>query len=925
MHKLFFNTDTPDQEEPYFLLLGSSATSTIAYNALEVSTLCGSEITARNRSKMRKTLCTFLLLALLPLFNAETPLFDLDLGGTWKLTNLNGSIQTQGQVPGDIFGDLLREGILTQEPYFRYNDVLYRWVGMDSWTWSRTFEAPQRWQGHRVILYLDGVDTIATVKVNDQVVLNADNMYLRYQIDVTDIVKLNADNHIEISFACAATYAEQKKNEYPYAVPSYDGPLSVTHGVDNRNFIRKESSSFSWDWGPAFIPQGIYKDIGFRLLNQTLIDYVVPSITKKSETSWVVNTSVILRSEAAGQVVVSSKIGEDTVVSISTVAAGETIVYVQHNVESPKLWWPVGYGEQPLYQQVVEVRDTQGYVFDSKEHHIAFRTARLVTDPIEDLPGNRWMYFEINGVAVFAKGANFIPSDSFESRVTDESLRDILIASKEANMNIVRIWGGGIYQRDSFYRMADEMGIMIWQEFMFACAMYPRDKAFLENVRSEIQHQVRRLSHHASIILWSGNNENEVAFGWGPITLGNEKLYAVDYAALYLDTIYPAIQREDTTRDFWPSSPSNGFASMEPLVGAWGDGGDVTRGDVHFYDYNMMCTDVNNFKKTKFASEYGFQSQESSISYSSVVLPEDWSWNSSLMNHRQHHPEGQEQMLAEVKMHFSVSDAVTSGKGREVFERWAYLTQSMQSVCIKAQSEFYRRGRGTEARTMGAIYWQLNSIWQAPTWSSLEYGGRWKMLHYFVKNFFSPVLISSYQDKDNMVVHVTSDVNEPIEGAIARLTVWPWSGAAQVNSVKVPVNLKALESGQILVKSFTELLNGGNASDHFVTLELFTRQGEVLSRNEFYFTTLKEASLQSPNVTTSSFSANRRENKITFTVSSIKPAPYTWLSTEIEGRFSDNGFLVIPSESKRITFVSKEAVSAAELAKSLQITVMADE
>jgi len=324
---------------------------------------------------------------------------------------------------------------------------------------------------------------------------------------------------------------------------------------------------------------------------------------------------------------------------------------------------------------------------------------------------------------------------------------------------------------------------------------------------------------------------------------------------------------------------------------------------------------VTQIPATKFASEYGFQSHDSLYTYRDVTLPEDLSRNSPLMNSRQHHPNGQKELENEVGHHFKLGEETT---GEDAFTKWSYLTQSMQSLCIKAQTEHYRRGRGMSSKTMGALYWQLNSIWQAPTWSSLEYGGRWKMLHYFVKNFFAPVLVSSFETSGLFSVHVTSDLNENVN-SVAVMTLHSWSGKT-LKTFKVPANMKPLESREIYNATVKDLISGNNKNDVFLTITLLNTKGVEISRNYQFFAEIKDVTLVDPklNVTV----ASEGEKSLKLSVTSAAHAPYTWLASPLSGRFSDNGFLTVYGETRSITFTSEENIDVNKFRSTLSVMSM---
>lgn len=386
-----------------------------------------------------------------------------------------------------------------------------------------------------------------------------------------------------------------------------------------------------------------------------------------------------------------------------------------------------------------------------KEVSFGFRTVELIQEPVitGDPEAGLTFNFRINGVDLFAMGSNWIPASILPEQTNDiDYVRYLLQSAKDANMNMLRVWGGGLYESDEFYKMADEMGIMIWQDFMFACALYPVDEDFLSSVRLEIEQQVQRLQYHPSIVIWAGNNENEMAIAgpWWPDVMAWNKKLREAYAKLYTETIKPIVMILDPTRPFVDSSPSNGPLSSNQPNGIAKAPNDNKYGDVHHYDYFADSFEWTNYPSTRFASEYGFQSYPSFNALTSFSQPSDWKYPiTPNILHRQHRMTGEMEIKYQARLHFK---DLESG-GVDKLKNFIYISQLTQAIAIKTETEFYRRNRFINqetklGRTMGALYWQLNDVWQAPSWSSIEYGGKWKMLHYFARRFFFPVHVIPY-------------------------------------------------------------------------------------------------------------------------------------------------------------------------------------
>ncbi|XP_028599356.2 beta-mannosidase isoform X2 [Podarcis muralis] len=607
------------------------------------------------------------------------------------------------------------------------------------------------------------------------------------------------------------------------------------------------------------------------------------------------------------------------------VQKGQCHVNFIRKAAAPETWWPRGHGNQTGYNMTTTFIAEGGCKIE-KHSKVYFRTVELVEEPIPGSPGLSF-YFRINGLPIFMKGSNWIPADSFQDRVTSKRLRILLQSAADANMNMLRVWGGGIYEQDEFYEICNELGIMIWQDFMFAVALYPTDHSFLDSVRAEITHQVKRLKSHPSIILWSGNNENEaaIAYNWFSIPSAKKSVYADDYVTLYVKNIREMVLAEDETRPFITSSPTNGLESAKEGWLAHAPY-DTHFGDNHYYNYVSDCWDWTTFPRTRFASEYGFQSWPSFSALSQVSSEEDWFYTSNFSLHRQHHANGNDQMLHQAGLHFNLPQ---EGDPLKNFKQSIYLTQIMQAQCIKSQTEFYRRSQSEiingEGRTMGALYWQLNDIWQAPSWASLEYGGKWKMLHYFAQRFFAPLLPVAYEDKDALYIYGISDLHADYELTL-RVSLHDWGLTEPVCTLaKEGVLIKGGAAVPIYKEPISDLLKQcGNCTRQSCVVTFSLEGEEELSSpsNYHFLSSLKDAvGLKNPQLLAS---VTQEGDQFQIILEATAIAPFVWLDAgNIPGRFSDNGFLL--TEKRRvILFYPWETTSAKELEKSLSLTSLTD-
>uniref|UniRef100_A0A9J8DJT6 beta-mannosidase n=1 Tax=Cyprinus carpio carpio TaxID=630221 RepID=A0A9J8DJT6_CYPCA len=729
---------------------------------------------------------------------AKRPSLGVDvisLNGKWQLMNSNSSVSVSAEVPGCVHTTLQRQGFISQDPYYRFNDLAYRWISLDNWTYTTSFSVPSHVRGKgKAVLVFEGVDTVSTISLNGLTIGKTDNMFRRYDFDVTGLLK-DEENVLQVWIMSAVTYASQRSHAHTeYRVPP-DCPPPVQKGECHVNFIRKAQSSFSWDWGPSFPTLGIWKGVRLEVFN----------------------TSRVL------SYTTSPKYGTHT-------------YFVS-------LWWPFGHGEQFLYYLTIDVSLEGGETFN-----VAFRTVELVQEPIPSSPGLSF-YFRINGKPIFLKGSNWIPVHAFQDQVTTDMITILLRSAQKANMNALRVWGGGVYEQDIFYSLCDMYGIMIWQDFMFACALYPTEKDFIQTVREEVTQQVRRLKSHPSVVIWSGNNENEAAIAtdWFNIPVTVRPLYVKDYVHLYVENIRDIVLQEDSTRPFLVSSPTNGVESeKEGWVAK--DPYDPHYGDTHFYSYYKDCWDWTAFPRTRFASEYGFQSWPSLSTLSKVSVSSDWDFSSNFSAHRQHHEDGNQQMLKQAELHYILPNSTDP---LQKYRDTIYITQVMQAQCVKIQTEFYRRSRSDivegKGHTMGTLYWQLNDIWQGPSWSSVEFGGKWKMLHYWATDFYAPILSAGVEDKGDLLIY----------GCFATLTVklHSWSSFNAVCSLESNVTtIKAGGSTLVFQYSISALLTQcGNCTRRscIVTFHLSSPEGQMISpHNHIFLSSPRYAEgLQKPNIT----------------------------------------------------------------------------
>uniref|UniRef100_A0A8C1XD14 Beta-mannosidase n=1 Tax=Cyprinus carpio TaxID=7962 RepID=A0A8C1XD14_CYPCA len=832
---------------------------------------------------------------------ADRSLDVISLNGKWQLMNSNSSVSVSAEVPGCVHTTLQRQGFIS-DPYYRFNDLAYRWISLDNWTYTTSFSVPSHVRGKgKAVLVFEGVDTVSTISLNGLTIGKTDNMFRRYDFDVTGLLK-DEENVLQVWIMSAVTYASQRSHAHTeYRVPP-DCPPPVQKGECHVNFIRKAQSSFSWDWGPSFPTLGIWKGtIIAKQINITcktlFLLYSCPcSLYPDSKhSSWTVEVELFF------DVFVASKGLVHLSIPLLQSEAEFQLSLTPGQSKNVSLWWPFGHGEQFLYYLTIDVSLEGGETFN-----VAFRTVELVQEPIPSSPGLSF-YFRINGKPIFLKGSNWIPVHAFQDQVTTDMITILLRSAQKANMNALRVWGGGVYEQDIFYSLCDMYGIMIWQDFMFACALYPTEKDFIQTVREEVTQQVRRLKSHPSVVIWSGNNENEAAIAtdWFNIPVAARPLYVKDYVHLYVENIRDIVLQEDSTRPFLVSSPTNGVESeKEGWVAK--DPYDPHYGDTHFYSYYKDCWDWTAFPRTRFASEYGFQSWPSLSTLSKVSVSSDWDFSSNFSAHRQHHEDGNQQMLKQAELHYILPNSTDP---LQKYRDTIYITQVMQAQCVKIQTEFYRRSRSDivegKGHTMGTLYWQLNDIWQGPSWSSVEFGGKWKMLHYWATDFYAPILSAGVEDKGDLLIYGVSDSH------------------SEKHNVKAKVRCTL-----VFQHSISALLTQcGNCTRRscIVTFHLSSPEGQMISpHNHIFLSSPRYAEgLQKPNITFTVKDTGIVQNFFV-TLHCSFPAVYVWLDVDnIPGHFDVNGFLML-SKKSTVIFGAWRPTTAEEITSNLHITSLRD-
>lgn len=643
------------------------------------------------------------------------------LHDSWKMRALGEERWLTAKVPGSVYSDLLANGCI-EDPFWRDNEVKQLPIMEKDYEYVTTFTRDMALtECDAVLLRCDGLDTLATLYLNGEKIGTADNMHRIWEYDVTD--RLQTENELRIVIASPLKYmrAEDEK-------AFWEGSVDAMKGFPH---IRKAHCMFGWDWGPRIPDGGIWRDISLMGIEKARLDSVY--ITQIHGKGYV---------DLEWELYITDITGDELNVEVTiTDPEGQAVHYDNPpavlRIEEPQLWWPHGYGAQPLYTVTVDLF-SNGKKLSTWERRIGLRTMTVRRE--KDEWGESFAQ-EVNGVPIFAMGADYIPEDNLLSRVTSERTRRLLTQCVAANFNSVRVWGGGYYPDDFFYDICDELGLVVWQDFMFACAAYELEPEWMENVRQEFYDNVIRLRHHASLGLWCGNNEMEMfADTWSLVNTPRQK---ADYIRLFEHIIPEVLQDADPNTFYWPASPSSGGGFDAP--------NDPNRGDVHYWEVwhgNKPFSDYRNYY-FRYASEFGFQSFPCMKTIESFTLPEDRNVFSYVMEKHQRNNAANGKIMNYMQQTFLYPTS---------FDTFVYASQLLQAEAIRYGVEHWRRNRG---RCMGAIYWQLNDIWPVASWASIDYFGRWKALHYAAKRFFAPVLLSCCEE--GIITQDTNVNAEPYE------------------------------------------------------------------------------------------------------------------------------------------------------------------
>lgn len=748
----------------------------------------------------------------------------LSLNGVWKLTVIGENVyhighrEIRAEVPGTIYTTLLEKKLMP-DPFYRMNELDATKLMDNSFLYVKRFTVQKEMiKGDHLYLRFDGIDTLAEIYLNGKFLGKTNNMHRIWEYEVSKTV-IEGENVIGVKIFSPTKYIEQEEENCTVG-GSRDAMKGYSH-------LRKAHCMFGWDWGPRLPDGGIFRGVSLTSYRYGRIhSWYVKQYHNPGEVVLSFDTEI----EQYGNMPLKKKI---TVCApdgqIFESDYGEDIV-----ITNPKLWWPNGYGNQPLYEITVRLFTEEGEVVDEQVKRIGLRSMKMKLQ--KDAFGESF-YHEVNGVAIFAMGADYIPEDNLLGRRSRERTYQLLKRAKETNANCIRVWGGGYYPDDYFYDICDELGLLVWQDFMFACSNYELTDSFEENIKQEIRENIIRIRHHACLALYSGNNEIEMQTLEKVFEPSRKQFY--DYIKIFEYIIPKIVQKEDPMTFYWPSSPSSGGNFDVP--------NDENRGDVHYWDVWHGGKPFTEYRKFNFryVSEFGFQSFPSVKTIASFTEEEDRNIFSRVMEMHQRNRSANGKIL----MYLAQTYLYPSS-----FKHLVYASQMLQLDAIRYGVEHFRRNRG---RCMGAIVWQLNDIWPTASWSSIDYYGRLKALHYGEKRFFAPILISCEEkgelsERDTCIdqvqqfetsarLSVANETMEEIQGTVE----WELrnSNSDIIRNQRLVVTVPALSSEWLKKVEFPEC----DVFHEYLSYR-FIMDEEVKSEGTCLFTAAKHFAFENPNL-----------------------------------------------------------------------------
>ncbi|MFW9946075.1 MAG: glycoside hydrolase family 2 protein [Candidatus Odinarchaeota archaeon] len=857
------------------------------------------------------------------------------LNGVWNLSNFEKKIDIKAEVPGTVFEALINEKII-EDPFYGMNEHKVEWVYESEWTYLLEFDIKEDFLNYtNLILRFYGLDTVSLIYLNDVLLGETDNMFIIYEFDIKTILRRNK-NKLKVHFKSPTKIIRK-------CVDRYKVKLKNFHAMPGVPYLRKAQYSFGWDWGPNLPDIGIWKPVEIVGYDDIKLEsvYIIQNFVYNMDPMKIKNIDDIpkiqienvnlnininldlnlkdskLKTYLLKCVLITPK-GDLIENQINIEKSNHTF---EINIENPQLWWIHELGKPQLYELIVTIQKDK--VIDIIQQKIGIRDIKLIRNP------DKWgetFYFVLNGVPLFAKGANWIPIDSFIPRGKRNALYEKnLVYTKQANMNMIRVWGGGIYEDDLFYDLCDELGILVWQDFPFACALYPKHKEFFNNVRIEAVQNIKRLRNHPSLALWCGNNEIEQLWrrNIDLAEIKDEELileYVNAYLDIFKDLLPDLIKKYDQQHSYWPSSALDRYDGSK-IVSLYPN--NPESGDSHYWKVWHGGASFKSYQKfdSRFMSEFGFESFPSLKTIKDFCPPDQCDFFSPIMKNHQKNEEGNRKIMRYMKRRFLFP---------KKFEQQIILSQITQAEAIEYGVEHLRRNRN-DFHCMGALYWQLNDCWPVASWSSLDYYLRWKALHYFAKRFYQPIFPSVKEGKKVVEFWVINDLRSSQE-VILSFKIINSDGLllmdGEFDSVVKP--FCSLKLGDIDVSKINEVDENRQNNIIFYVLKENTKQKKIISKSFRLFSSPKKFRLQKPDL---SFKIEELDNQKSLKVilKAKNIAFYVFFDSEIVDFIASDNFFSMEPNEKRFIFInqinrvdSSKKLSMREIIESIRVKSLYD-
>ena len=833
-----------------------------------------------------------------------------ELNEGWKFKQARLSNWYPATVPGVVHTDLMDNKII-EDPFFRLNERGMQWIDKEDWIYQTTFQLTPEMMGRENIdLIFKGLDTYADVYLNEKKILEANNMFREWKTSIKPDLK-PGENVLKIYFHSPIKVDIPKWDALPYQYEA-GNDQSENGGVFNKKvsvFARKAGYHYGWDWGPRLVTSGIWRPVYVEAWDNARINDVFirqPEVSK-SRASLIGEVEILADKEIDQANVTITEAASGRVLAGQTVSLQKGInkISLPFSIKSPKLWWSNGLGEPHLYSFRTDLT-VNNQTSDAWTEEVGLRSLKIINRPDKD---GKTFYVELNGIPVFAKGANYIPQDNFLPRVTPGQYEKTILDAANANMNMLRIWGGGTYESDLFYQLCDRYGILVWQDFMFACSLYPAEGELLENIRQEAIDNVKRLRNHACIALWCGNNEcNDAWFNWGwqkrykAQNPEYEQKIWKQFNDQYNVTLPQVVEEYAPESFYWPSSP----------FGRYDGGSDDRNGDRHYWEvwHGKKPIEMYNKERSRFFSEYGFQSFPEFESVKRYApRQEDWDiYSEVMMSHQRGGMHANE--LIETYL-------LNEYRKPRNFEAFLYMNHVLQGDAIKTAIEAHRRDM---PYCMGTLFWQHNDCWPVASWASRDYYGRWKAQHYFARKAYRDILVSPIADEDGQLkVQIVSDRHKACNGRL-EVKVMKLTGEV-LNSYKRNVIVDANSSKALFSVPLDEALKGVRKEDVFIHAVLLTDKGNSNYTNNYFLVKQKEVNYPKAQLATS---VQPIEGGFEVTLSSDNFARAVFIATgDANSSFSDNYFDILPGSSVKVEVYTDLPLATFE--KQLKVVSLSDE